>query len=251
MQPAAEFERALPCGLTEQGLRELVAANRSWRAVLRAVGSRSAHQGRQLRKACDELGIDYSHFTMRTWSDDQLRVALTTVRSWPELLDALGFAQNSGSARATVRKHATRLGLDTAALSDPAVAKRTDPFAAHPDLKHLRAAGAYLVAGACALAGYKVSWPLEPAVYDLLVDTGTIHRVQVKTTTYRVDGTWACKITHSASSERAWYTASEIDFFGIVDGDRDVYMIPVGVLDGLARIYVRRYEAYRLPRTWA
>ncbi|MEX2290879.1 MAG: group I intron-associated PD-(D/E)XK endonuclease [Mycobacteriales bacterium] len=185
---------------------------------------------------------------MRTWTDEQLRAAVATGRSWPEVLGALGFAQNSGSARATVRRHAARLGLDMSGLSDPSVALPADPFTAAPELKHLRASGAYIVAGACALAGYKVSWPLEPAIYDLLVDTGTIQRVQVKTTTHRVDGTWSCMITHSSSSERAWYTSDEIDFFGIVDPELNVYMIPVHVLDGHARIYVRRYDAYRLPR---
>ena len=36
--------------------------NRSWRAVLRHLGSSSAHLGRQLRAACDDRGFDYSHF---------------------------------------------------------------------------------------------------------------------------------------------------------------------------------------------
>jgi hypothetical protein len=46
-----------------------------------------------------------------------------------------------------------------------------------------------------ALRGFRVSWPLEPAVYDLLADPGdgaAILRVQVTTGTSRQGDTWVC-----------------------------------------------------------
>lgn len=240
---------ALPLGLTEEQLRAAVAASRSWRGVLRSVGSTSAHRARQLRTACDELGIDYRHFGGRTWTDDALRAALTHATTWPDLLERLGFAAATGSARAAVRRHAARLGLDLSVLTE-LHGPRAEAFLAPPELQHLRTAGAYVVAAACAVRGYRVSWPLEPAVYDLVVDTGELLRVQVKTTTVAADGTWVCSLTHAARSRRAWYTSDQIDCFGVVDPHLDVYMIPVPVVDGRANIYLRRYEAYRLQRRW-
>ena len=247
-QKAVAEHVTLPVGVTADSLRTAVAASRSWRGVLRALGMTSAHRGRQLQTACARLGIDVSHFSVRTWTDDQLDQVISSAPSWSDVLRRLGYARDSGSARATIRKHAARLGLDISTLAEPPDRAAGGPFTDPPLPENLRAAGAYFVAGACALAGYKVSWPLEPAVYDLLVDTGRIQRVQVKTTTWRKDNTWACKITHNRSSEKAWYSDEEIDFFAVVDPDVNVYMIPVAAVDGLGTIYVRRYEAYRLGR---
>lgn len=215
--------------------------------MLREVGLSSPRRGRQLQAECDRLGIDYGHFSTRGWTDQQLIEVLPTARGWWDVMAGLGYEQDSGSARATIRKHAARIGLDVSILSDSPAPGEGDPFTDPADPHHLRAAGAFIVAGACALRGYKVSWPLEPAVYDLLVDTGRVQRVQVKTTTWRLDGEWACKITHSESGVKAWYTDREVDYFAVVDGDLAVYMIPVNVVDGLGTIIVRKYDAYRLP----
>lgn len=244
-QPAGSWT-ALPSGVTEEALRRAVQTCRSWRGVLRSLGLGSPRTGRQLRAFCDQRGIDHSHFGSRSWTDEQLRECFGGARSWADLTRGLGYAEDSGSARATVRRHLARLGLDADRLSAPLEPLVGDPLNRPVDLVHLRSAGTYLVAAACALAGHRISWPLEPTVYDLLVDTGSaVQRVQVKTTTWSVDGTWACKITHSASSRKAWYTREEIDYFGVVDGDLAVYLIPVDVLTGLGTIYVRRYQRYR------
>lgn len=238
---------ALPTDVTPEQLRAVVATSRSWRAVMRTFDLRSSAQGRLLRRACDDLAIDYGHFAVRTWSDEQLSRALTTGRSWPEVLKALGYAEDSGSARATVRKHAVRLGLDHGRLSRRPEPERGAPFGREVNLDYLREAGPYLVAGACALMGFKVSWPLEPAIYDLIVDAdGALLRIQVKTTTWQLEGAWACKITRREGSERAWYTKQDIDYFGVVDAEQRVYMIPVEAVEGTGTIIVRHYDGFRL-----
>ena len=114
-------------------------------------------------------------------------------------------------------------------------------------MRYLRASGPYIVAAACSMLGFNISWPLEPVAYDLLVDDGCrIWRTQVKTTTWRLNGAWACKITHREGAQKAWYTSQQIDYFGIVDAEQRVYMIPVAAVDGLGTIIVRQYERYRL-----
>lgn len=248
-------ESALPGGVSKDELRAAVAASRSWRGVLRHVGLTSPRYGRRFQRACDELGIDYGHFRNRVFHDDQLREVLATAESWPEALQRLGYADESGSARASIRRHAVRLGLDVARLSAGPGPSSASPFAAPPEQIRLREAGAYIVAAACALVGHKVSWPLEPAIYDLLVDTGPtgIQRVQVKTCTYQLAGSWVCRITRSEYADapggkrRVHYSPDEIDYFAIVDGDLAVYLIPAAVLAGLGTICVRKYAAFEVP----
>lgn len=111
-----------------------------------------------------------------------------------------------------------------------------------------------LVAAFLMLEGHRISWPLEPAPYDLLVTraTETPSRVQVKTTAKREAGTWVCSLTrHVYSAEKRWherqvYDLAEIDSFGVVDGDLRIYLIPAAVVGGLSAIHLRRYSRYRL-----
>lgn len=48
----------------------------------------------------------------RTWTDEQLRQAVSTSSSWRGVLRALGLSGTSASAIRIARRHATRLGLD-------------------------------------------------------------------------------------------------------------------------------------------
>jgi hypothetical protein len=48
----------------------------------------------------------------RTWTDEQLRQAVSTSNSWRGVLRALGLRGTSASAMRIARRHATRLGLD-------------------------------------------------------------------------------------------------------------------------------------------
>jgi hypothetical protein len=245
----------LPAGVSDDALRRAVAASRSWRGVLRELGLNASRQSRPLREACDRLGIDYGHLGGARFDDAAFVDVMRTATSWSDALALLGFAPGSGSARTTIRAHCLRLGLAVPSFA-PRRPDRDAAFPGTPDLANLRHAGPYLVAAACELAGHRVSWPLEPAVYDLVVDTGDrLRRVQVKTSTHKAQGAWLCKVARaeyasgvSGGKRIVRYGADEIDCFGIVDGDLAVYLIPVDAVEGRARLTMRRYAEYRLPR---
>lgn len=107
-----------------------------------------------------------------------------------------------------------------------------------------------LAAAYFTLCGSDVSWPLEPARYDLLVVDGHgVRRVQVKTTTVGVGGSWKVYLS-TTSGDRRTYTPDEIDYFFIVDGDFYCYLVPIEVVGGLHAIHLSSYQCYRLPRPW-
>jgi len=196
------------------------------------------------------LGISYSHFRAGP-SDDVVRTAIAGAQSWSEAVMAAGYDEESGSARAQLRKRCSVLGLSTQHLDRPRIAP-DQPWASL-SLEHLRDAGPMLVAGFLTLAGCRVSWPLEPAPYDLLADgPAGLQRIQVKTSTRKTGDSWQCRLTRSVYdgasgfSVPGYYTPGEIDAYAIVDGDLLVYLIPFGLLCGQATIQVSRYSAFRL-----
>lgn len=242
--------QSLPGGFSEAELRQAITSARSWRGVLRALERTSPKLGRQLREAALVRAIDFSHFT---GSVDvvRLRRVVTESASWREVLVALGYDADSGSGRAAVRRQCQRAGVDTAHLASPAPPPRERAFAADVDLRYLRSAAPAIVAGELALRGYAISWPSEPAAYDLIADgAGGLQRIQVKSNTLKQDGAWSCKLTRSqpgpAGRRRAAYSTEEIDFFACVDGERAVYLIPAWLLEGFSVIYLRKYESFRL-----
>lgn len=112
------------------------------------------------------------------------------------------------------------------------------------------------MASALALDGRRVSWPLEPAVYDLVVDGATgVRRVQVKTTTQRAGRSWLCHITRSrydpvASGlhRRLPYDPDDIDDLAIVDGDLVVYVVPYAEVAALVTVTVSTVAQYAVRR---
>ncbi len=120
--------------------------------------------------------------------------------------------------------------------------------------RHLPAAGALVVAAIYALQGSRVSWPLEPAPYDLLVeppDGAAMLRVQVKTCTTQQHGTWICWVTRSryarvpGGKRRTSYAPGDVDVLAVVTGDLDVYLLPFEVVAGRTAITLRSHTAYR------
>lgn len=238
--------------VSDEQLRVAVAGSRSWRGVLRALGMSSPRTGRELKARCEVLGVDYSHFRNGP-SDETVIAAVAGAHTWIEAVVAAGYSRDSGSARAQLRRRSAALGIDTAHLSAGPAAVGS-PLHGPAMLHNLRAAAAMLVSAALTLAGHRCIWPLEPAPYDLLVDaSGSIQRVQVKSTTTRPEGSWQCMLTRSTydgltgRQVRDVYTADEIDTFAIVDGDLGIYLIPFEAVAGMTGISLRKYEAYRLP----
>ena len=247
----------LPSGVTEDQLRQVVAASRSWRGVLRALGLKSASSGPKVREACNALDIDYGHFGSTVATDTRLREVISLSTDWPTVLTKLGYATGSGSARATVRKHCSRLGIDTTHLSMSAPWKSASAllFDLSPKPQHLREAGPYLVLFAFNAAGVPAALAPEGAPYDVVADFGAagLKRIQVKTGTGRHAGSWKCTISRSeydrnghGGHRRASYSAEDIDFFACVDGDLQLYLIPIGVVEGRSTIQLRNYAAYRV-----
>ncbi|MDT7538528.1 MAG: hypothetical protein QOI82_2113 [Actinomycetota bacterium] len=245
----------LPGGVTEAALRDAVARNRSWRGVLRHFGMSAPRNGRVMRSACDELGIPYDHFSGNQWDfvdTDAMNAAVASSRSWPEVANRLGYAEGSGSAMASLRRVAVTLGLEVGHLSRMVAPETRGPFDGPGDDAHLRRAAAFIVAAKCTLLGHGISWPLEPEPYDLLVHTKTsgLLRVQVKSGTHLAHGSWVAWITRrhagSGGAGRLAYTADEIDYFGIVDAEHYVYMLPISLVAGQQSVTLRKYEDYRI-----
>lgn len=210
----------------------------------------SAGAIRIVRRHAVRLGLDTSHFRgKRRWSDDQLRRAIANGKSWDEVLSSLGLSANSGNARTFIKSHAIRLGLDFRHLAAYAPAE-PDPCPLKTDLKHLREAGASIAAAWFTLCGCSVLFPIEPAVYDLAVSMSEgIHRVQVKTTTSGGGTGWQVTVgrrPHSAGNRalREPYDPEVIDYFFVVDGDLNMYLIPSRVIAGRVGILLRAYTKY-------
>jgi hypothetical protein len=241
----------------DDALRTAIAGARSWRGVLRALGipASAAGTSRRLRRRADELGFGYEHFGYQQahWQPAELSEAVASARSWTEVMQQLGCSASSGSARDSIRRSCARLGIDTEPLDQPP-APLPGALSVQPLSEHLRSAGSMIVAATLMLSGYQVSWPLEPAVYDLLVDVSRRRpqRVQVKTTTRQVDGTWLCTLRRSSTSVSGRrYSLDDIDYFGIVDGDHVVHLLPAAVVGGLTSLSTRAYQQYRVARLTA
>lgn len=245
----------LPRAISVAELAEAVHTSTSWRGVMRAFGLTTSRTGRVLRDLCDELAIDYAHFRQSRVDLRSVAAVVSSSATWEGVLEQLGYAPNSGSARATVRKHCRRLGVDVSQL----VARRQPPLqwtALTPAAAHLRAAGPHFVAAALAVAGVPVSYAAEGLAYDLLADMGAggISRIQVKTTTQRAGQTWECALTRKSYTatatgghRKALYSAEDVDFFACVDPRGSVYLIPIAAVEGYTMISLRRYEQFRLP----
>lgn len=219
---------------------------------MRELGLKATSAGaiRVVRRRATELGLDTSHFRgQRRWSDGQLTSAIVGAATWDEVFARLGLAGDSGSYRTFIKGHATRLGLDYRHL-DPKPPEQPDPSPLQPDLRHLREAAPSIASAWFTLCGCPVSFPIEPAVFDVLVSMPDgISRVQVKTTTCRSRNGWLARIGRRPYSERnlaplAPYDPDEIDLFFIVDGDLNMYLIPSPVIAGRTSVLLRAYEDY-------
>lgn len=167
----------------------------------------------------------------RRWSDSQLERAVTRSHSWDEVLVALGLSANSGNIRPHLKGHAVRLGLDMSHLSS-GVRVEPSPCAVTPALEHLRDAGPAIAAGWFTLGGCSVLFPVEPTTYDLVASMPDgLRRVQVKTTTSKGRDGWQASVGRRSGTHktgRVPYDPDVIDYFFIIDGDLNMYLIRAG-----------------------
>lgn len=114
---------------------------------------------------------------------------------------------------------------------------------------HLPRAGSLLAAAWFSLRGCDVAWPLEPCRYDLLVTRPgtTTSRIQVKTIQVQVGQTWKVYLSNTRRA-RIVYDSGEIDFFFVIDGGLECYLIPLDAVAGLHAIHLASYAAYRVER---
>jgi hypothetical protein len=171
---------------TDDQLADAVKSSACWRDVIRALGITTNSEGTILRVKRDvaRLALDVSHFKgSRTWDDGQLKRAVAEAMSWDDVFTSLGLLTPKKETRTRVQGHAIRLGLDLEHLTIGA--KGSSASAEWPlDPMRLRDAAAPLAAAWFMLRGCTVSFPVEQAVYDLLVQSNEeILRIQAKTTT--------------------------------------------------------------------
>lgn len=235
----------------DEDLVAAVAASTSWRGVLRHLGLTvsSSSSRRVVQRDAARLGLDVSHFTgQRRWRTDDLASAVAASRTWAEVVRALGLS--GGSSETALKGHATRLGLDFGHF----IRSPKTPDLAPPmqfDQAQLPRAGGLLASAWFTLCGYEVSWPLEPCRYDLVaVREDLLIRVQVKTTRFYSKGSWMVSLS-TGGRQRDSYDPDDIDYFFIIDGDFDYYLIPVAVVAGYGTITLAPYEAFRLAQPLA
>jgi hypothetical protein len=253
-----------PLTWSDAQLTEAIRASTNWHSVMRMLGygerSKSAGAIRIVRRRAVELGLNTSHFRgKRRWTDPQLRQAVSEARSWEEVLTTLGLSTRGGSMQPHIKAHTIRLGLDTNHLNrlshkGPGPTQAPPEMTEFPaDLKLLRVAAPAIAAGWFAIHGCPVSFPIEPTVYDLLVEGPTgISRVQVKTTTRSTKDGWTATVGHHPDTHArkglehrlVAYDPEFIDLFFIIDGDMTMYLIPSRALAGRVRVLLRTYKKY-------
>ena len=134
------------------------------------------------------------------------------------------------------------------------------PFTKEPSPDNLRMAAIGMATDWFLKRGYLVSIPVEPAKYDLVVESDEgFQRVQVKTTTVQDPyGRWTAgchrheyqqevEPTASGKFRKIAYGKGDIDFFFIVTGDEDCYLIPLGATNrALSLTLDKKYAAYKV-----
>jgi hypothetical protein len=233
---------------SDEELARAVADSHSWRAVLRGLGlaATSSTAIRSVRRNAERMGLDTTHFTgQRRWTERQLAEAIARSETWTQVQGVLGLS--GGSSTALLKGHAARLGIDASHLGRTPAPLPPGLAPMHAGLEHLPKAGSSMAAAWLILCGYEVAWPLEPCRYDLLARRlDQFLRVQVKTTRLRTGTSWIVSL--STDGGRLTYDPDEIDYFFIIDGGLDYYLIPVATVGGLRAIRLSVYSQFKLSQ---
>jgi hypothetical protein len=200
-----------------------------------------------LRQRAQLLQCDTSHFwARRVWGDPQLIAAIEVAASWGDVLRRLDLG-DSGHAAIAVKARALQLDLDVSHLEDQSRPQRgVVPFTNQPVRKCLRSAAPTLVASWFVHRGYLVSFPTEPCPYDLVAEAdGTLYRIQVKTATGKDPGSgaWICRLKRNPRYRKTvLYDPKDVDFFFIVDGDLNRYVVPFVEVAGQGSVSLSTLE---------
>jgi PD-(D/E)XK endonuclease len=261
-----------PRSWTDDDLRTAVETSRSWYEVIRVLGlshGTSAYEVAQVH--AERLGLDILHLSCVRDRDprtelprpvlDRGQVAdlLGHLTTWADLLRALG-VKLDGASYIWIKSAVADFGLDVSHFDGQAWAKRPidkvdAPFNRPRDPAALRRSATSLATAWFQARNYRVSVPVEPAPYDIVVesDAGLV-RVQVKSTNRTERGRWIVSIVRQAYApsaaggrSRRRYTANEVDFFFIVTGNEAKYLIPLEVAgDAQSLTLDGKYALYKL-----
>ncbi|MGH3388836.1 MAG: group I intron-associated PD-(D/E)XK endonuclease [Actinomadura sp.] len=91
--------------------------------------------------------------------------------------------------------------------------------------------------------------PVEPQKYDLILETGRgFKRVQVKSTTRFSNNGWQASVSHRPDKDRKRepYSPDDVDLFFVIDGDMNLYLVPIEAVGGRIAISLRSYENFRV-----
>ena len=237
---------------TDGQLTDAVKASTCWRDVMRALGITTNSEGvvSRIKRDVARLGLDVSHFKgTRTWDDAQLKRAVAEAMSWDDVFASLGLRTPTKGTRTRVQGHAIRLGLDLYHLEIRTSPQVMDPSKWRLDPMRLRDAAAPLAAAWFMVRSCTVAFPVDQAIYDLLVHSNEeIHRVQVKTTTTSgaAGQVVVSRRPYSAGNlgRRVPYDPKAIDYFFIIDGDYNMYLIPSRVIAGRVTLTLGSYGKY-------
>ncbi len=193
----------------------------------------------------------------RTYTDEQLREAVAASTNWSQVMAAIGKKPGNGTKK--VKAVAERLGLDASHFAYKR-SFRPIPSVALPfcnAVRHGGQSGLSIAARWFLDRGYVVSVPLDPAPYDLVVESDEgLQRVQVKTTNHvERSGRYKADIgrrVHQATAPRnangnrkhVPYGADQVDYFFVIT-PASAFLIPVGVVSGFLSITLdEKYAAF-------
>lgn len=257
---------------TDDQLRSALRTARSWKDVCVTlavpVGGKTFNS---LRDRADSLGLDYTHLygkghrrlVVSAVNDDRLRDLVPQCRSWNHLAMELGYSNSrSGGWQPRVAARIEALGLSVEHfqgrgyiglmpfVNEPA-------FTAAPSADRLRVAATGKAIAWFSERGYVVSLPVEPAVYDLIVDSQSgLDRIQVKSSTTANRCAQFSRTVYDnrqpgrASTgyvRRVPYEPGDIDYFFVVLADGSMYLLPYEVIGRRTKANMgKRYEEFRV-----
>jgi hypothetical protein len=257
---------------------QLIAAVRdsaSWAEVSRRLGlAARGPTTKRLRGHTARLKIDTGHIPVRTAvaprvspgpmpdyptiDSDNLREAVASSRSWAQIEAKLGYPRRANRSHARVRRAVADAGIDASGLYGQAWGRApldplSVPFSNEFEPQLLHRMGTAVATAWFIGRGYTVSMPVEPACYDLVVESDSgLRRVQVKTArgvTARLTKTQYGLGSSPSTGKYGHrpYMVNEVDLFFILAASSAMYLIPIKAVMGKSGIALGRYERYRLP----